>query len=309
MKLGKLQEIDIRTVWKHEQYDFSKWLATDENIQELGDTLNLSLTDVETEKFVGNYRCDIICKDELTGKMVLIENQLEPTNHDHLGKIITYASGLDAAVVVWIVSSARDEHASAIEWLNKHTDDEISFFLLEVHAYKIGNSDPAPQFKIIEQPNDFVKTVKTVTQNTALNEARKYYLEFWSQFNDILEQRGRPFNKRKASTDHWYNIAIGSSEAQLEIDLVNKENRIRIGMWISNNKELFDLMRQRHEEIEADLGEKLIWERLDGKKASRIFLYISGLNFKEQDNYQQLMNDAIDMAVKMKKVFPKYMTM
>ena len=308
MKLGKLQEIDIRTVWKHEQYDFSKWLSTEENIQELGDTLNLSLTDVETEKFVGNYRCDIICKDELTGKMVLIENQLEPTNHDHLGKIITYASGLDAAVVVWIVSSARDEHASAIEWLNKHTDDEISFFLLEVHAYKIGDSDPAPQFKIIEQPNDFVKTVKTVTQNANLNEARKYYLEFWSQFNDVLEQRGRPFNKRKASTDHWYNIAIGSSEAQLEIDLVNKENRIRIGMWISNNKDLFDSMQRRHEEIEAELGETLIWERLDGKKASRIFLYIPGLNFKVQDNYRQLMDTAIDMVVKMKKVFPKYMT-
>ena len=308
MKLGKLQEIDIRTVWKHEQYDFSKWLATEENIQELGDTLNLSLTDVETEKFVGNYRCDIICKDELTGKMVLIENQLEPTNHDHLGKIITYASGLDAAVVVWIVSSARDEHASAIEWLNKHTDDEISFFLLEVHAYKIGDSDPAPQFKIIEQPNDFVKTVKTVTQNANLNEARKYYLEFWSQFNDVLEQRGRPFNRRKASTDHWYNIAIGSSEAQLEIDLVNKENRIRIGMWISNNKDLFDSMQRRHEEIEAELGETLIWERLDGKKASRIFLYIPGLNFKVQDNYRQLMDTAIDMVVKMKKVFPKYMT-
>lgn len=308
MKLGKLQEVDIRTVWKHEQYDFSKWLATEENIQELGDTLNLSLTDVETEKFVGNYRCDIICKDELTGKMVLIENQLEPTNHDHLGKIITYASGLDAAVVVWIVSSARDEHASAIEWLNKHTDDEISFFLLEVHAYKIGDSDPAPQFKIIEQPNDFVKTVKTVTQNANLNEARKYYLEFWSQFNDVLEQRGRPFNKRKASTDHWYNIAIGSSEAQLEIDLVNKENRIRIGMWISNNKDLFDSMQRRHEEIEAELGETLIWERLDGKKASRIFLYIPGLNFKVQDNYRQLMDTAIDMVVKMKKVFPKYMT-
>lgn len=308
MKLGRLQEVDIRTVWKHEQYDFSKWLATEENIQELGDTLNLSLTDVETEKFVGNYRCDIICKDELTGKMVLIENQLEPTNHDHLGKIITYASGLDAAVVVWIVSSARDEHASAIEWLNKHTDDEISFFLLEVHAYKIGDSDPAPQFKIIEQPNDFVKTVKTVTQNANLNEARKYYLEFWSQFNDVLEQRGRPFNRRKASTDHWYNIAIGSSEAQLEIDLVNKENRIRIGMWISNNKDLFDSMQRRHEEIEAELGETLIWERLDGKKASRIFLYIPGLNFKVQDNYRQLMDTAIDMVVKMKKVFPKYMT-
>lgn len=108
MKLGKLQELDIRKVWAHEQYHFSKWLAEEENIQELGDTLNLSLTDVETEKFVGKYRCDIICKDEITGKSVLIENQLEPTNHEHLGKIITYASGLDAAVVIWIVASKPD---------------------------------------------------------------------------------------------------------------------------------------------------------------------------------------------------------
>ena len=169
MKLGKLQEVDIRKVWPHEQYDFSKWLSGEENIKELGDILNLSLTDVETEKFVGNYRCDILCKDEITRKVVLIENQLEPTNHDHLGKIITYASGLDAAVVVWIVASARDEHASAIEWLNKHTSDELSFFLLEVHAYKIGDSDPAPHFKIIEQPNDFVKTVKAITQSAELN--------------------------------------------------------------------------------------------------------------------------------------------
>ena len=103
MKLGKLQEIDLRQVWTHEQYDFSKWLATEDNIRELSDTLNLSLTDIETEKFVGNYRCDILCKDELTGKNVLIENQLESTNHEHLGKIITYASGLDASVVIWIV--------------------------------------------------------------------------------------------------------------------------------------------------------------------------------------------------------------
>ena len=160
MQLGKLKEIDIRKVWQHEQYDFSKWLSSENNLKELGDILNLSLTDVETEKFVGNYRCDILCKDEITGKVVLIENQLEPSNHDHLGKIITYSSGLDASVVVWIVQNAREEHASAIEWLNKHTDNEVSFFLIEIHAYTIGNSDPAPQFKIIEQPNDFNKNIK-----------------------------------------------------------------------------------------------------------------------------------------------------
>ena len=219
MKLGKLQEIDIRKVWQHEQYDFSKWLASDENIHELSETLGLSLTDVETEKFAGNYRCDILCKDEITGKVVLIENQLESTNHDHLGKIITYASCLDASVVVWIVSSARQEHASAIEWLNKHTDDDLSFFLIEVHAYKIGDSDPAPQFKVIEQPNDFAKSVKAISQNSSLNDSQRSRLEFWTQFNEVLEERGKPFNKRKPSTDHWYSVATGTSGCHINIDL------------------------------------------------------------------------------------------
>ena len=307
MKLGKLEEVDIRKVWPHEQYDFSKWLATKENIKELGDALNLSLTDVETEKFVGNYRCDILCKDEITGKMVLIENQLEPTNHDHLGKIITYASGLDAAVVVWIVASARDEHASAIEWLNKHTDDEISFFLMEVHAYKIGDSDPAPQFKIIEQPNDFVKIVKAVSKNSDMNESQKNRLEFWTQFNEVVDSQGKPFNKRKATTDHWYNVAIGSSDASISIDLVNKEHRIRVSLWINDDKDIFDALFQRKDEIETALGFGLEWNRLDNKKASYICTYIKGLDFKKQDNYPMLMEQIVDLVLKMRNVFPKFM--
>ena len=189
MDLGKLKEINIKTVWKHEQYDFSNWLAEEENIQQLGDTLNLSLTDVEKEKFVGSYRCDIICKDEITGKNVLIENQLESTNHDHLGKIITYASGLDATVVIWIVGNAKEEHASAIEWLNQHTDEEISFFLIEVHAYTIEGSKPAPYFKSIQQPNDFAKQVKSISRNAEMNDSQSSRLEFWTLFNEILEQK------------------------------------------------------------------------------------------------------------------------
>lgn len=306
VKLGKLQEVDIRKVWPHEQYDFSKWLSAEENIQELGNTLNLSLTDVETEKFVGSYRCDILCRDEITGKIVLIVNQLEQTNHDHLVKILTYASGLDASVVVWVVASARDEHASAIEWLNKHTDDSISFFLIEIHAYKIGNSEPAPQFKIIEQPNDFVKTVKHIAQDKSLNESQSCRLEFWTQFNDILEQRGKPFNKRKATTDHWYSVAVGSSECQISIDLVNKDHKIRVGLWIANNKNMFDAIYAHKGEIESALGFSLFWERLNHKKSSHICKYIDGLDFKNQDNYPKLMNETIDLAVKMRDVLKKY---
>lgn len=306
MKLGKLKEVDIRKVWAHEQYDFSKWLASEENIQELGDTLNLSLTDVETEKFVGNYRCDIICKDEITGKDVLIENQLEPTNHDHLGKIITYASGLDASVVVWIVASARDEHASAIEWLNKNTNDNVSFFLLEVHAYTIGDSEPAPMFKIIEQPNDFSKTVKEYAKNTELNETQAKRLEFWTKFNDVLENKGKPFNKRKASPDHWYSIAIGSSKCKINIDLVNKEGFIRVGFWVDDDKDMYDELYSHKDEIEMAVGQKLEWNRLDNRKAAFAGLKIDGLDFDNQENYPELMDKAIEEVVIMRSAFKKF---
>ena len=306
VSLGRLKEVDIRDVWEHEQYDFSKWLSAPENIQELGDTLSLSLTDIETEKFVGSYRCDIICKDEITGKNVLIENQLEPTNHEHLGKIITYASGLDAAVVIWIVKEAREEHSSAIEWLNKHTDESLSFFLIEIHAFTIGDSKPAPQFRIIEQPNDFAKMVKEVSKNTELNESQTCRLEFWNMFNEVIEERGKPFNKHKASTDHWYSVAIGSSKCYINIDLVNSEHKIRTSLWIPDNKDLFDKLNLEKENIENDAGIQFDWDRIDNKKASRICTYIDGLDFENQTNYKDLMNKIIDNVVLYKKVFSKY---
>ena len=306
MRLGKLKEIDIRKVWANEQFDFSKWLANESNIQELGDVLNLSLTNVETERFVGNYRCDILCQDELTGKTVLIENQLESTNHDHLGKIITYASGLDAAVVVWIVAEARDEHASAIEWLNKHTDNEVSFFLLEIHAYTIGDSEPAPQFRIVQQPNDFAKTAKSMSQKGELNETQTNRLEFWTKLNDVIDQKGKPFNKRKPSTDSWYSIAVGTSQCHISIDLVNKDHKIRIGLWIFDNKDLFDKFMEHKEEIEKTVGLTLDWDRLDGKKASVISTDIRGLDFNKQDNYPELMDKAIEMVLLFRKAFTPY---
>ena len=307
MKLGIMKEVDLRTVWAHEQYDFSSWLAAEDNIKVLGETLNLSLTDINTEQFVGGYRCDIICKDELTGKSVLIENQLEQTNHDHLGKIITYASGLDASVVVWIVAKARDEHSSAIAWLNNHTDENISFFLIEVHAYTIGDSLPAPMFKIIEQPNDFVKTAKAIAEKGELNETQANRMQFWSAFNEVIDQRGRPFNKRKVSPDHWYSVAIGSSLCHISIDLINKDHKIRVGIWIPDNKELFNNFYMNKEQIETTAGIAFEWDRLDGKKAASICTYIKGLDFAKQDNYADLMNKIIDLVITIKTAFSPFL--
>lgn len=304
-KLGKLTEVNIRDLWKHEQYDFSNWLAKEDNIELLNNVIGLSLVDINKEVYVGSYRCDLVAKDEATGTKVIIENQLEATNHDHLGKIITYASGLGATVIVWIVKEAKEEHRSAIEWLNNNTNKEIGFFLIELHAYKIGDSLPAPKFEVIEKPNDFIKVTKN--DNDELNKSQSERLQFWTMLNEVITQRGKPFNVRKPTTDHWYSVAIGTSEANITIDLINKYGYCIVELYITNNKNLFDSLYEKKEEIEAELNIQLEWQRLDEKKASRILYYIDGLNFDDHSNYNELMNTIVDKVVDMKKVFPKYM--
>ena len=157
MKIGKLQEVEIRNLWHHEQYDFSAWLVKDDNIALLNEKLGLTLVDINTEAYVGVYRCDIVAVDETTGIKVIIENQLEDTDHDYLGKLITYASGKSADIVIWVVKRAREEHRSAIEWLNNHTDENIALFLVEIKLYQIGSSDIAVKFEVVEKPNDWTR--------------------------------------------------------------------------------------------------------------------------------------------------------
>ena len=307
MNIGKFVEVDIRDLWKHEQYDFSEWLSKEENIENLNDILGLTLVDISKEAYVGSYRCDIFAKDETTGTKVIIENQLEASNHDHLGKIITYASGLDAKVVVWIVKQAKEEHRSAIEWLNNNTNNELNFFLIELHAYKIDDSNPAPMFEVIEKPNGFIKNTKAINNKDNLNKSQSERLEFWNKFNEVVEQNGKPFNIRKATTDHWYDVALGTSEAHISINLVNKSSYVVIDVYINDNKELFDKLMDKKDIIESELGFKLVWVRLDNGKASRIKYRIKGLNFDDHSNYEELMKEIIDKVIIMRSVFKKYM--
>lgn len=306
MNLGKLKEVDVRELWKHEQYDFSNWLAKEENIKLIDDEIGLTLVNVNKEFFVGSYRCDLVAEDETTGEKVIIENQLEATNHDHLGKIITYAAGLDSNTIIWIVKEAREEHRAAIEWLNNNTSNKIGFFLMELHAYKIDESRPAPMFKVIEKPNDFVKNSQKSYKDGDLNKSQAERLYFWNEMNKRVIEKGRPFNVRKATADHWYNVALGSSEATISIGLISKNNYISIEVYINNNKELYDNLFSKKDEIEEKLGLSLEWLRLDNKKASRILTYIDGLDFDNHDNYPQLIDESIEKAIKMRDVFAPY---
>lgn len=307
MKLGNLTEVDIRSIWAHEQYDFSQWLASKENINKLGETLGLSLSDIETEKKIGSYRCDIACKDILTEKIVLIENQLEEANHEHLGKIVTYAAGLEASVIVWIVAKARPEHIRAIEWINKNTNGDIAFFLIELHAYKIDDSAPAPSFTIInKQPNEFVKTAKALLAKGDMHDAEAFRLDFWNKFNDAIEKNGKPFNTRKTSTDNWFTVSIGSSQWEIKIYLSNQEHKIRVSFNIKDNKALYDKLFSHKADIETIVGEPLDWDRADSCKSSFISLSIPGLNFADQNNYPQLMNMTIEKVVVLRDSITKY---
>lgn len=309
MTIGKLIEVDIRELWAHEQYDFSNWLAKSENIEELNNIIGLTLTDIEKEAYVGAYRCDLVAIDEPTDTKVIIENQLEDSNHDHLGKIITYASGLDAEVIIWIVKNAREEHRSAIEWLNNNMVKEINFFLIELHAYRIGDSLPAPKFEIIEKPNDFIKSTKSIKSDIEMNRSQAERLNFWTKFNDVVIKKGRPFNTRKASIDHWYDVSIGTSEAHISITLVNKSGYIGVELYIRDNKELFDELYTERDEIEGQLPFSLDWQRLDNRKASRIIAKIEGLNFDSQSNYLELIAEVLSRVIAMRSIFKKYLAM
>ncbi len=305
-KLGKLQEVDIRKLWNHEQYDFSDWLSKAENLEQLNEVIGLTITEVEKEVYVGSYRCDLVGVDETTGDKVIIENQLEASNHDHLGKIITYASGLDAKVVVWIVKEAREEHRSAIEWLNNNTSDKLNFFLIEIHAYQIGDSLCAPKFEIVEKPNGFIKNAKGKSGPGEYNKGQSEKLEFWTRFNEILIERGKPFNVRKPTTDHWYDIAIGTSDAHVSLTIVNREHAVGVELYIPDNKELFEKLYLQKDEIDEKLGLHPEWQRLDGKKAARVLYRMPGLDFEDHSNYDSLMNEMIDKATLFAKVFKKY---
>lgn len=169
MNLSKLEKVNLREVWKHEATDFTNWLAKPENLELLSDEIGINITLIQTEASVGKFNVDILAEEENTSRKIVIENQLESTDHDHLGKIITYASGFDAEIIVWIVKSVRDEHKQAVDWLNEHTDEKINIFAIQMEVWQIADSPYAPKFQVIAKPNDWAKAVKKGAAYVGIN--------------------------------------------------------------------------------------------------------------------------------------------
>ncbi|MBR6513346.1 MAG: DUF4268 domain-containing protein [Clostridia bacterium] len=306
INLGKLKEIkDLRKVWPHEALDFTPWLAEDDNLALLADAVGLEITLDETESSVGDFNVDIYATETGTDKKIIIENQLEDTNHDHLGKLITYASGKSADIIIWVVKRAREEHRAAIEWLNNHTDENILFFLVEIKLYQIGSSDIAVKFEVVEKPNDWTKEIKRNVNNSPTLQAR---YDYWVAFNDYAFKNSnfsKTFNKRKASTDHWMTLSIGSSACAITISQVRKFNHLIVELYISDDKELYHRLYDNKVMIENEIGLQLEWNELPEKKASRILAYQT-VDFDNKDDWPNQFDWLMDVAVKIKKAFKKY---
>lgn len=303
--LGQIKKVELRNAWKHEATDFTNWLAEDENLQLLSDEIGIDIKLIQTEASVGRFNLDILAEEETTNAKIVIENQLEDTNHDHLGKIITYASGIEANTVIWVVKDAREEHRQAIDWLNEHTDEDLHFFLIRIELWQIGDSPYAPKFEIISSPNNWAKTVRrSVSTGGAITETKAKQLEFWKAFKDYAEDHGKSFKTQKPAPQHWFNISTGTSHTTISLTVNSFDNAIRTELYIHNSKELFQYLYEQKQDIEKELGMKLEWMELPGKKACRIKVEMDG-TIDEEQKWDSYFAWLMDNTEKFHKVFGK----
>jgi len=303
--LGKLVQGNLSDIWRNETYDFTKWLARKENLELLGDEVGIQITLLQTEADVGIFNVDILAKETISEINIIIENQLEITDHDHLGKVITYASGYDASIIIWIVKDVREEHKIAIDWLNEHTDEEIYFFIVKMELWKINDSPYAPKFHIISEPNDWAKGIKKSVKETELSETQLLQLEYWKKFKEYGLDKNTRFKLRNARPQHWFDIAIGNSESLISLTVNTREDLIACELYLYENNELFDYLYDKKAEIEAEIGAELDWLELRTKKASRIKL-AKEAQIQDTNKWNESFEWMFNYAEKFYDVFSRY---
>jgi hypothetical protein len=266
--LGRLHKVDLREAWASECSDFTPWLAQEENLKLLGEVIAIELELESQEKDVGPFRADILCKDTATDNWVLIENQLERTDHCHLGQLVTYAAGLNAVTIVWIAERFTDEHRAALDWLNEHTDDKIQLFGLEIELWRIGDSPVAPKFNIVSKPNDWTHTVQQAAVGVEVTPHRQLQQRFWTGFKEFMEAKKSFIRCQKPGTQGWMNHPIGRSGIHLtsavstwNMETNSREPQIRAELYMDgpNAKQDFSFLEKHKEEIENALGLSLVW--------------------------------------------------
>ena len=261
IELGHISTVELRKAWPDEPQHFTPWLAAPENLALLGEALNIELEPGSTEESVGDFSADIVCTEASSGATVLIENQLEQTNHVHIGQVLTYAAGLDAVTVVWVAKTFREEHRAALDWFNQITNERYRFFGVEIGLVKIGDSDPAPTFTVVVKPNDWSRGIRRqADSNLASSDLHR---QFWTKLssyvkeNDIDIRLGNPprwnwMGDRVGTQGPWLNAVRLQKPISLRVELHFKVERFRSAYLAA--------LEQQRAEIESELGFQLIWD-------------------------------------------------
>jgi hypothetical protein len=299
MQIGKLERVSLRSIWPNEARDFTTWLA--ENLDFLGEALGVDLSLVEQEASAGTFSADILAEDG-GGNLVIIENQLERTDHDHLGKLITYLSNMEAKTAFWITSDPRPEHEAAIHWLNEMLPVDVAFYLVKLEAYRIGESAPAPLVSIVAGPTPEAKQIGG--QKKELAERHVLRLEFWGQLLERAKEHTRLHAGRSPGKDHW--LSTGAGKAGLGFNYVIRTHDAQVELYIDTgdadaNKTIFDQLAVNKERAEEAFGEPLDWQRLDDRRASRIRYVIPGGGIRDRDRWPEIQEAMIAAMVRLEQ--------
>ena len=306
MDFGKLQYLDLRVAWINEATDFTPWLA--ENIQVLGDVLGLELELREREASVGNFSCDLHAVDLASGRTVIIENQLEATDHSHLGQLLTYAAGLEAAVIVWIAREIRDEHRAALDWLNRKTAADTNFFAVVPRVFKIDESKPTYELQLVVSPNEWEKDAAPIDPSPPSTKALQYKA-FFQSLVDAAREAGFK-GLRKSLPQNWTRFSAGKGDVGWYVAFTNT-GKLKVELYLESkladtNKARFDAIALKRDELDKLLDRQLSWERLDDKKGSRIAIYHDGSIDGQPDELDVLCAWAVsEMKLMREKLLPQ----
>lgn len=306
--LGSIENVNPRDVWPNEASDFTPWLA--KHVDVLAAALGLDIEIAQSEAAVGAFSLDLLGKESGSDRVVIIENQLERTDHAHLGQLLAYAAGLDARIVVWISPDVRDEHREAVHWLNEHTTDSAAFFAVELEVWRIGDSLPAPRFNVVARPSGFQRQIARGT--TAPSERGIAYREFLRDLVRRLHAEKPGFTRADPDLvryESWTVFGAGRSGFSIEAAFAS-EDRFRVGLTINTragdstrNKAAFDALYAQREAVERELGVALEWERLDEWVMSRVAAYRTGSIDSPQEVLDELTDWAVDLLPRFRDAF------
>ena len=283
--IAKLERLPLREVWKHEAHDFTQWL--EENVDILSEAIDRNVLNVEREKKTESaFSVDLVAEDE-SGSSIIIENQLERSNHDHLGKLITYLTAMQASTAVWIVADPRPEHVAALTWLNESSSAD--FFLLKIEAVRIGNSLPAPLLTLIVGPSEEGRSIGRSKQEMSIRDQTRY--KWWSQL--VQHPEAKHHRHISPSKHSWigtasglrgvgFNFAITRENASAEV-YIDRGKDMNV-----ENLQIFDHLSAKKEQIEDKCGQELSWERLEGKRACRIRAAIRGGYNDPEEKWEEI---------------------